>query len=170
MEESRPDGAEPVTLRPVAPKDEAFLHKVYASTRAEELARVPWDEAQREAFLKMQFAAQSIHYQTYYPGSTHDIILHGQRSVGRIYVARREGDIRILDITILPEHRNRGIGTPIIKDLMAEAARVGKPINIHIESYNPSHRLFERLGFHMVEDDGINHLMEWRNEGRQNQE
>jgi RimJ/RimL family protein N-acetyltransferase len=151
-----------VTLRPVTPEDEEFLIKLYRSVRADELAQVPWSDAQREAFIRMQFAAQQDHYRTHNPGATHDIIVLDEEAIGRLYVARREGEIRILDITILPEHRNKGIGTPLVKDLMAEAARAELALNIWVESFNPSHRLFERLGFSVVDDDRVNHLMEWR--------
>jgi GNAT superfamily N-acetyltransferase len=151
-----------VTLRPVTPEDEEFLLQLYASIRASELAQVPWSDAQREAFVRMQFAAQQDHYRTHNPEATHDIIMLDADRIGRLYVARREREIRILDITILPEHRNKGIGTPLIKDLMAEATGAGLPLNIFVESFNPSHQLFERLGFLKVEDDGVNHLMEWR--------
>lgn len=151
-----------VTLRAVAGGDEAFLLKVYASVRADELAQVPWSEAQREAFIKMQFDAQQLHYQTHNPAATHDLILLNERPIGRLYVARREGEVRILDITILPEHRNRGIGTSLLKTLMTEAVRAGKPLTIYVESYNPSYRLFERLGFKKIEEtDEVNHLLEW---------
>lgn len=152
----------PVTLRPVTPEDEEFLIKVYASIRADELAQVPWSEEQRATFVKMQFDAQQAHYRTHNPDATHDLILLDAHAVGRLYVARRESEIRILDITILPEHRNQGIGTPLIKDLIREAALAGKPLNIWVESFNPSHKLFERLGFSVVDDDRVNHLMQWR--------
>jgi ribosomal protein S18 acetylase RimI-like enzyme len=154
-----------VTLRAVVPEDDAFLLKAYASVRASEMARVPWSETQREAFLKMQFDAQQLHYRTHNPQATHNLILLNAQPVGRLYVARRESEIRILDITILPEYRNKGIGTPLIKDLMTEAAQAGKPLSIYVEFYNPSYKLFERLGFSKVDrvdDDGVNHLMEWR--------
>jgi GNAT superfamily N-acetyltransferase len=154
-----------ITLRPVAAEDEAFLLKTYGSVRADELAQVPWSQAQREAFLKMQFDAQQLHYKTHNPEATHDIILLNERPIGRLYVARRGEEIRILDVTVLPEYRNQGTGTAVIKDLIEEAARVGKPLNIYVEFYNPSLRLFERLGFVKVDrpdDDGVNHLVEWR--------
>lgn len=156
-----------VRLRPVTPEDEAFLYEVYKSTRAEEMALVPWDAAQREAFLKMQFSAQQTHYRTYYTGNSHDIILSDVDMVGRLYVAREESEIRILDITILPEHRNKGLGTPLIIDLIAEASRAGLPLTIHVESFNPSRRLFERLGFSKVKDDGFYQLMEWKRNDEQ---
>lgn len=156
------DGTPGVTLRPVEPGDEPFLFIVYASTRMAELAQVPWNEAQREAFLRMQFEAQQSHYRKHYPDASHDIILLKDEPVGRVYVAREEQLMTILDITILPEHRSCGFGTPLIKELQSEAAKAEKPLHIYVENFNPSLRLFERLGFSRSEDDGINILMEWR--------
>lgn len=164
LKEDAPDQTMSVTLRPVAAEDEAFLLNVYAGVRADELAQVPWSEAQRNAFLKMQFDAQQLHYRTHNPEATHDIILLNAQPIGRLYVARRELEIRILDIAILPEYRNLGTGAKLIKELIDEAARVKKPLNVYVEFYNPSLRLFERLGFLKVDrpdDDGVNHLMEW---------
>src|SRR5262249_17490064 len=55
-----------VSLRPLRPDYAACLYAVYASTRTEELAVVDWDEAQKTAFLHMQFAAQHQFYQERY--------------------------------------------------------------------------------------------------------
>lgn len=165
QEENPERAARRVTLRSATADDEEFLVKVYASTRADELARVPWTEAQRAAFVRMQFDAQLLHYRTHNPTATHDIILLDGRTAGRLYVARRDHEIRILDITLLPEHRGGGAGTFLIKELMDEAARAGLPLNIYVESYNRSRGLFERLGFTKVDrpdDDGVNYLLEWR--------
>jgi len=151
-----------ITFRPAGPDDEAFLLKVYASTRAEELAVVPWTEAQREAFLRMQLQAQHLHYRQKYPEGEYLVILDEDRAVGRLYIARLQEQIRIMDISILPEDRGRGLGTSILRDLMAEAARAEKPLRIYVETFNPSLSLFERLGFSKIEEEGINLLMEWR--------
>ena len=164
-EADAPDSSPHVTLRAVSTEDDAFLLKTYASIRADELARVPWSDAQRDAFVKMQFDAQQLHYRTHNPNATHDIILLDGSPVGRLYVSRRESEVRILDITVLPEDRNRGIGTWLIKELMREAGRSGKPLNIYVESFNPSQRLFERLGFVKTDEgDEVNWLLEWRAE------
>jgi len=154
--------AESVTLRPVRPDDEAFLLEVYASARADELAGAEWDDAQREMFLRLQFAAQQEHYQSHYPEADHQLILRDGRMIGRIYVARLTHEIRILDIALLPEHRNSGIGTSMINAFQSEASKAGKPVRIYVESFNPSLRLFERLGFSSVQDIGTHLLMEWR--------
>jgi GNAT superfamily N-acetyltransferase len=160
-EESSPDNDKTVSLRPIAPQDESFLLQVYASTRAEELALVPWTEAQREAFVKMQFDAQQQHYQSHFPSAAHEVIERASQPIGRLYVLRTDEFIRILDITLLPEFRSAGLGTPLIKDLMDEAAAAAKPLRINVESFNPSLRLFERLGFKKVQENGMHFLMEW---------
>ncbi len=151
-----------VTFRPAGSDDEPFLLGVYGSTRTEELALTNWDEAQRETFLRMQFSAQQSHYREHYPEGEQYVILVNEDAVGRLYVAEIEKEVRVLDITILPHHRNTGIGKPIIRELMAEAAAIGKPLRIYIESFNPSLGLFERLGFVKSEESGYSYLMEWR--------
>ncbi|HMY76687.1 MAG TPA: GNAT family N-acetyltransferase, partial [Blastocatellia bacterium] len=151
-----------IRLRPVQPEDEAFLAAVYGTTRERELAMVPWTDEQRAAFIKFQCQAQLQHYQTEFPQAEHNIILFEDRPVGRIYVDRRETEIRILDITVLPQYRGQGIGAPLIRKVMEEAAQAGKAASIFVESYNPSMRLFKRLGFAQKYQDGFLVLMEWR--------
>jgi ribosomal protein S18 acetylase RimI-like enzyme len=151
-----------ITFRPAGPDDAAFLLKVYGSTRAEELAAVPWTEAQREAFLGMQLQAQHHHYRQKYPAAEYLIILDDDRAVGRLYIARLAEQVRIMDITLLPEERGRGLGTSILRDLMAEAAAAGKPLRIYVESFNRSLGLFKRLGFSQIEEQDFYLLMEWR--------
>ena len=155
-EQKMPD----VQLRAVSAEDETFLQAVYGSSRAEELARVPWSDAQREAFVQMQFTAQQNHYREHFPAAAHDIILVDGQPAGRLYVDRRAGEIRILDITLLAPYRGRGIGSALINALIEEAARTGKSVSIFVENYNPSRLLFERMGFRLLEDDGINLLLE----------
>src|SRR5690242_17148899 len=110
-----------VTLRPVRPDDHEFLVEVYGSTRAAELALVPWTIEQQQLFVRAQFAAQQDHYAGKYPAANHDIIMSADRAVGRLYVARLDHEIRIVDITVLPAEQNAGIGTYLIRQLLDEA-------------------------------------------------
>lgn len=153
-----------VSFRPADSNDESFLVSVYGSTRLEELALTGWDEAQRDAFVRMQFDAQQTHYRQYYPDAEHLIILLNQERIGRLYVAEIKREIRIVDVTILPQYRNGGIGKRIIEQLMEEAAHIGKPLTIYVETFNPSYRLFERHGFVKSGESGYSHLLEWRAE------
>ncbi len=149
-----------LSFRPIQPDDEAFLYRVYASTREEELALLDWDEAQKTAFLRMQFTAQHRYYQAQFTAAAFLVILRDGEPVGRLYVERREDEIVIIDIALLPEHRRAGLGGTILRDLLAEADRGGKPVRIHVERFNPALRLYERLGFTRVGDTGVYYLME----------
>lgn len=151
-----------VTLRPATAGDEEILLEVYASTRADELAMINWSEPERDAFVRMQFAAQRDYYRSQYPNGDHKLILAGDHPAGRLYTAENEDEIRILDITVLPHLRGAGIGTPLINGVLSRAREVGKPVRIYIETLNPSRRLFERLGFTVIEEDGLNVLLECR--------
>ena len=158
---SQSPGPANVTLRPVSPDDYDFLVDVYGSTRAEEMALVPWTVEQQQMFVRSQFAAQQDHYSKTYPAASHDIILADDRPVGRLYVARLGHETRIVDITLLPAERNAGIGSYLIKQLLDEAKDSGKLTRIFVEEFNPSLRLFERLGFSPSEQHGIHLLMQY---------
>jgi GNAT superfamily N-acetyltransferase len=162
FEDSTQGGARTITLRPVCADDEKFLVEVYGSTRANELNLTNWSQRERQLFIEMQFAAQQQHYRSQFPEAEHSIIVLNGRRAGRLYVARMEDEIRILDITVVAEQRNAGVGGSILKGLMAEAAKVEKPVRIYVERFNPSLRLFERLGFSSIENIHSHFLMQWR--------
>ena len=150
-----------ITLRPVVPEDHDFLVEIYGSTRAEEMASVPWTDEQRRLFIRSQFSAQQDHYTQKYPTANHDVILANGKQVGRLYVASLEGEIRIVDITLLPTERNVGIGSYLLRNLLEEAQRTSKVTRIYVEEFNPSLGLFTRLGFNVKEKHGFHLLMEW---------
>jgi GNAT superfamily N-acetyltransferase len=139
-----------------------FLCAVYASTREQELAAVAWDAAQKTAFVQMQFAAQHAYYQEHYAGADFDVILVDSQPAGRLYVNRADDELRIVDIALLPQWCNRGIGSALVNALQGEAAAAGKPLRIHVERFNPALRLYERLGFSPIADRGVYLFMEWR--------
>jgi ribosomal protein S18 acetylase RimI-like enzyme len=149
-----------VTLRPIRAGDEPFLYDIYAGTRLEELAPLGWSAEQQKAFLVQQFGAQHQYYQANYAGANFQVILLDGRPVGRLYVARWNDQIRIIDIALLPEYRNAGIGSRLLGDLLDEAAQAGKPVRIHVEKFNPALRLYQRLGFAIIEDRGVYWFME----------
>ncbi len=149
-----------VTFRPICPTDEAFLSQVYASTRLDELAVTDWTDEQKVAFLQMQFAAQHKFYQENYTDTDFLLISQDDIPIGRLYVARWKDEIRIVDIALLPAYRGTGIGTAILRDLLAEAGIARKPVRIHVERENPALRLYQRLGFVMIEDKGVYLFME----------
>jgi ribosomal protein S18 acetylase RimI-like enzyme len=148
-------------FRPITDADLPFLAHVYASTRTEELASVPWDDEHKTAFLANQFRAQHAHYQQYYPQADWLVTMRDREDVGRLYIERWPSQHRIIDIAFLPAHRGSGLGTALLRDLLDEAAAAGKAVSIHVEKFNPAMRLYRRLGFATEEDKGVYDLMRW---------
>jgi GNAT superfamily N-acetyltransferase len=152
-----------VTLRPVGAGDEDFLYRVYASTRTGEMALVDWSAEQKEAFLRMQFQAQTTHYRAYYPNAEYHIIQReASIPIGRLIVDRSNDSMLIIDIALLLEYRNAGVGTTIIQHLMAEATPTNQPIILRVEFFNPAMKLYIRLGFVKTREINIYHEMVWK--------
>jgi ribosomal protein S18 acetylase RimI-like enzyme len=156
-----PTIADQVTLRTATDDDRDFLVCVYASTRDEELSLVDWAEGHREAFVRMQFDAQDQQYRQLNPAASFDVITVGGRPAGRLYVDRRPTDIRIIDISLLPDFRGAGIGGALIASLMDEAAASNRTLSIHVEVHNRAAELYARLGFVAVAEHGVYRRMEW---------
>ena len=151
-----------ITLRPARPEDRDFLFSVYASTRADEMAMVPWGDAEKAAFLAQQFHAQTTYWDEQYPNAERSVVEIDGVPAGRFYVERWPGELRLIDIALLPEFRRRGAGTELLKRLFAEAAERNVLLTIHVEIFNPARALYERLGFVSKGERGMYLLMEWR--------
>lgn len=156
-----------ITLRPVAAADGAFILEVYASSRADELAVVPWSEDDKRHFVESQSRAQATDYERRFPASDHCVVVVDDVPVGRMWVGRSDDEIRLLDVTILPEHRGRGIGRVLVERLIEEAGASGAPLrHMVLKSNADALRFYERLGFEVVEGSEMYVLMEWTAGGR----
>jgi ribosomal protein S18 acetylase RimI-like enzyme len=152
-----------IALRRFREDEIPFLRTLYASTREEELGHlIDWTDAQKQGFLSSQFQLQHDHYLQHYPGATLDIIFEGTEPIGRLYVHRSHEEIRLMEVTLLPERRNRGIGGALTGEVLAEGAKAGCPVVLHVESASPAVRFYERLGFVDVGRSGIHQRMQWR--------
>jgi ribosomal protein S18 acetylase RimI-like enzyme len=135
------------TLRPAVPQDWEFLFRLYASTRAHEVAAFGWPAAQQEAFLRMQFNAQQQWYETVYSHAEHQIIETTSQPIGRMIVSRERDAIHLVDISLLPDYRGQGIGGELIRSLINQSARLGAALRLQVLKTNPALRLYQRLGF-----------------------
>ncbi|MEZ5300916.1 MAG: GNAT family N-acetyltransferase [Verrucomicrobiales bacterium] len=157
--------SETYSFRPISlaegGSDLPFLAALYASTRREEMAMTGWPAYQIEAFLRQQFEAQHRFYQDQFSSAQFDIILDAAgEPIGRLYLDEREDEIRVIDIALLPDARGRGIGGRIMADILDKAFASEKTVRIHVEQNNPAMRLYRRLGFKMIEEQGVYYLME----------
>jgi len=149
-------------MRPVSDSDRDFLLRVYAESRAQELAAVQWTDEEKQAFCKSQFEAQDTHYRKHYPGCEFLVIEIDGAPVGRLYRDRRPDEIRVVDIALLTAARGRGIGGQLMRDILDEARAAGIMVSIHVERTNRARKLYDRLGFRTVEEGGVYDLLSWR--------
>ena len=161
---ARETGLPGLTMRPETREDHEFLRRVYASTREAEMALTPWRRDEIDSFLDMQFEAQHGYYRKQFPDAEFLIIERASQPIGRLYLDRREDEIRIIDIALLTSERRNGVGGALLRDVLAEARAAKKSVRIHVERNNPALHLYHRLGFTEIEDQGVYFLMEWRPE------
>ncbi len=150
-----------IRLRPATFDDEDFLLEVYKSSRGDDLRELGWSEDRIREFLRMQYEAQQRFFDSEYSQANNQIILLEDRPVGRMFVDRREHEIRCLDVALLPEYRNAGMGTFLLRQLQDEARRASKPLRLQIIRFNRAVNLFERLGFMRTSETGMHFQMEW---------
>jgi len=102
-------------------------------------------------------------YAAMYPNSCYHIVLLDSRPIGRLWVARQEDGYDLVDIAILPDLRNKGIGAVLIQRLQADAQQAKLPIRSMVQRFNPgSLRFHQRLGFQIVREDVMHFYLEWR--------
>lgn len=153
-----PDG---VTLRDEAgTADIEFIADLYAATRAEELRPLAWGQADKRAFLRQQFDLQRAHYHQHYPGAEWLIAMVDAAPAGRLYLKAGEAEVRLMDVALVEAHRGRGIGTALTRSVLLYADALGLPVSLHVETFNPALRLYQRLGFKTVEVRGIYRFMQ----------
>ena len=149
-------------LRRETEDDFEFIVRLYASTRAEELAPVPWPEEAKQVFLRSQCELQHAHYQKHYLNAEFLMIERDGQPIGRLYLHQGTQEIRLMDIAFTPEQRGQGVGTRLLHALLAYAQTCNVTVTLHVEPLNPAQRLYARLGFRLLEERGAYHFLEWR--------
>jgi ribosomal protein S18 acetylase RimI-like enzyme len=148
--------------RAATPGDEPFLFELYCAVRAHEFALLPLPEPLKQQLIQIQYAAQKDGYATEFPGSGFEIVLQDERKIGRIWIAHLADSFHLVDIAVMPEAQNSGIGSDLIRDLQREAQAAQKPVRLSVFRFNPgSLRFHERLGFKVTHEDEIQFYLEW---------
>jgi ribosomal protein S18 acetylase RimI-like enzyme len=145
-----------IFLRAAVPEDQAFLFTLYATTRAPEISGFGWSREQQESFVRVQYSAQRRWYETAYPQAEEQIVELDHAPIGRMIVWKAgDGAATLVDISLLPEHRGRGIGGGLIRDLLEQCRKANVLLRLQVLRTNPAARLYQRLGFHKVGEDDL---------------
>jgi len=91
-------------------------------------------------------------------GQDQIVAIHGH-DIGVLSVRRREADLFIDKLTILPDYQGWGIGSNLMGGLLAGASAQGLPVRLHVLKLNPARRLYERLGFVVEGEAGDDSMM-----------
>ncbi len=139
-------------LRAALPTDVEFEQFLYASTR-EDLR--PLGPEVFDGLIGMQFRAQSMSIRLDHPRAERKIVLVDDAPVGRLVVDASAGEVELIDIALLPQYRNHGLGTGVLRSVFAMADRIGTTVRLHVEKQSRAIRLYERLGFVTCGDVGM---------------
>jgi ribosomal protein S18 acetylase RimI-like enzyme len=146
---------EGVGLRPASATDLPLLHRIYSSTRQDELLALDWAVPEKAAFLQQQFDLQHRYYHAHFPAAQFCIIECAGHDIGRWYLDRAGAELRLIDIALLPDWRKRGIGSKLLRSLMEQADECGRHILLHVEANNPALAWYARLGFAPLANNGV---------------
>lgn len=149
-----------IKLKLEVKKDAAFIEAVYRSARETELNLTNWTEEQKNAFAIMQCMAQLSEYKIKFPGALFQVIVFNKQNAGRLYTWETGNEIRLIDITLLPQFRGRLIGTALLNDLVKRSDKVQKKISLHVDPANPALHFYLRLGFVHIKNNGHYFYME----------
>lgn len=150
-----------ITLREATPEDMEFLARLYFDTRRQEVAAWGWPLQQQEMFLRMQFDAQFRSYRSAFPDATNHIVCLDGSAVGHMLVGQEPSGTRLIDVALLEEHRNRGIGSGLLRQLLHECESQGRTLRLQVLQGNPAIRLYQRMGFLQSSTDPMYAQMEW---------
>jgi ribosomal protein S18 acetylase RimI-like enzyme len=144
-----------VTTRAATEQDDAFLFALFAAVRSPEFAHLPLAPAQLDMLMKIQYGGQQHSYRAQFPGGSEIVLLDGQ-PIGRLWLYRGPAEHRLVDIALLPEFRNRGIGAALVTEAIAAAKAAHVPLCCSVGSSNQgSLRFHQRLGFRIVDQDEV---------------
>ena len=149
-----------VVIRDSDAFDAEFLLELYRESRTAELSAMGLSDQQIGPLIAMQHNARRQAYAAKYPGARDSVILVDGQKVGRLLVAESDDEIRLVDIAVMSGHQSKGIGTTVLRLLLDSAAEAEKPVRLQVATLNPAKRLYERLGFATIGDEGGYFLME----------
>ncbi len=151
-----------LTLKDFEPGDEAVLFQLFSTVRSEELGMDGWEPELRDKMLRIQFDAQRRSYRELFPHADERLILRDGSPIGWVIVDRSRPELHGVDIALVADERQQGIGTRVIQALQDEAAAGNRPMGITVQRRNVrALALYRRLGFRAIRDTEAHIVMEW---------
>ncbi len=136
-------------LRPATQSDYDFIYEVKKAALGAYVAAT-WGRDQ--AFQREYFAQR-------FDPADHQVIVVDRQDIGELSVQYGESEINLAGIYVLPDSQRLGFGSAIIKDLIDEGKLSGRSVKLQVLKVNPAKRLYERLGFRLIEENKNHFVM-----------
>lgn len=88
------------------------------------------------------------------------IVELGGEAIGSFSVSDRGTHVFIADVEIHPDHQGHGLGTEVLRRILAEADARRLAVRLQVLKRNPARRLYRRFGFVDVAETETHHVME----------
>jgi ribosomal protein S18 acetylase RimI-like enzyme len=141
---------EPLSLLPARAEHYDFALSLYLETMepyASEL--MVWDLGKQKAGFAALWKPEDVR-----------IIMREDRALGWLQFKETEQEIFLQQIFVSPPHQRQGIGEMVMRRLLGTWRETGKPVRLMVLKNNPARRLYERLGFATIGDDGLKFEMQ----------
>ena len=148
-------------LRPATAEDDAFLYAVFCTTWEQEVASLP-DPNLVQHFLRIQYTAQNRRFAQRFPGYERWLVTHRGKRAGRFFLHRSPSLLHVVELTLLPEFRSRGIGSAVLRGVLDQAAAAGQSVSLRVARRNVrAAELYGSIGFRLVTMDDQDNYFEW---------
>ena len=152
---SLPELTSHVTTRAATEQDDAFLFSLFKEVRSVEFAQARLATAQLDLLMNIQYAGQKQSYGAQYPAGNQIVLLDG-KPIGRMWLYRGPAEHHLVDISLMAEFRNRGIGAALLREAIAAARAAGVRLCCSVAATNHgSLRFHQRLGFQIAGRDEV---------------
>lgn len=142
------------TLRPATAADYPWLWSLKRLTMRPYVEETwgSWDEAAQEAFFRRTYRSETV-----------QLVIVGGLNAGLLHLEREPAAVFLANIQIHPDFQNRGLGTAVIRDVLASAGALGLPVRLQVLQVNLAARqLYQRLGFAVSGETPTHVLMQYR--------
>lgn len=131
-----------LAFRRAAPEDFGYCFRLYFAEM---------EYVNRE--LKLDPDVQAASFRRQWNVTQVRIITVEGADIGWLQTMPHEGAYFLGQIFVEPSRQRRGIGTAVMRRLIAEATRAGQAMTLGVVKINPAKRLYDRLGFRVVLED-----------------
>ena len=131
-----------IILRPADAGDYDFCRNLYFAENDWILEALGLDRAAHEALFPELWKVSEVR-----------LIVADGEEIGWLQIEAQTGALFLGQIYIVRSSQRHGIGTEVLRHIIAEAAAAHLPLKLDVAKINPALRLYQRLGFQITSEE-----------------